>query len=348
MRCYPLNALLLPLLLMGVLCPAARAADGVIEINDAKVKASGGYPFTISTPGSYRLTSNLPVPAGVTAGIVVSAPRTRIDLNGFTISSTTVCSGTPPTCAPTGTGTGVDASGASDVGVRNGSIAGFGVYGLQLFDSGRVKEVTVESNGLGGILCEVGCVVEDSIVRRNGGGGIQAGAASRIARNVVNQNNGPGISTLGSSLVTDNAVSNNVGTSVPDSHSRHFYLTQNSVDGAGAPSACAAGFHMASLWEILDPSHLQYDTTLGRTAADSGLGPPSHEFGWVRTGFLSSSSNVAGTGNCDAGTVFTPNTFGTLVSLQFDWTQQNTEWPWQPGTLQCDANHNEPVWCVQD
>jgi hypothetical protein len=32
----------------------AHAIDGVIEINHAKIMAAGGYPYTISQPGSYR------------------------------------------------------------------------------------------------------------------------------------------------------------------------------------------------------------------------------------------------------------------------------------------------------
>jgi hypothetical protein len=46
------------------LAGSAGAVDGVIEINQAKVLAAGGFPFFITTGGSYRLTSNLTVPAG--------------------------------------------------------------------------------------------------------------------------------------------------------------------------------------------------------------------------------------------------------------------------------------------
>ena len=37
--------------------PASQAIDGVIEINQAKVTASGGFPYTISTPGSFMRVS---------------------------------------------------------------------------------------------------------------------------------------------------------------------------------------------------------------------------------------------------------------------------------------------------
>ena len=56
---------------------------------------------------------------------------------------------------------------------------------------------------------------------------------------------------------------------------RKFYLTQTGFTGSQALTACANGYHMASLWEILDPSNLRYNTTLGFTTQDSGFGPPS-------------------------------------------------------------------------
>lgn len=46
---------------------AAHAGDGRVEISHAAIVASGGYPFVISQPGSYLLTSNLQVPQGDTA-----------------------------------------------------------------------------------------------------------------------------------------------------------------------------------------------------------------------------------------------------------------------------------------
>ena len=44
--------------------------------------------------------------------------------------------------------------------------------------------------------------------------------------------------------------------------SREFYLTQLRHLAGEATTACA-GFHMASMWEILDPSNLRYNTNLG-------------------------------------------------------------------------------------
>jgi len=56
---------------------------------------------------------------------------------------------------------------------------------------------------------------------------------------------------------------------------RKYYLTQTFHDGNEVLTACAVGYHMASLWEIQDPTSLRYDNILGFNRADSGSGPPS-------------------------------------------------------------------------
>ena len=138
--------------------PPARAVDGVREINQTSALVgsvtpgdTAGFPVEIFTSASFRLTSDLVVPAGAAAGIAVYATGTRIDLNGFTISSGTQCSGQPTTCTAGGNGVGIDASGASDVKIQNGRISGFGVYGIFLYEQGTVSGVTVDNNGQGGI-----------------------------------------------------------------------------------------------------------------------------------------------------------------------------------------------------
>src|SRR5262249_33556851 len=73
---------------------------------------------------------------------------------------------------------------------------------------------------------------------------------------------------------------------------RRYYLTKTAVPGNQALTTCAAGFHMASRFEILDVSVLDYDPHLGFTTDDSGAGPPSAAAkygstapsGWMRTG----------------------------------------------------------------
>lgn len=131
---------------------------------------------------------------------------------------------------------------------------------------------------------------------------------------------------------------------------RKFYLTQTTYTGSQALTACASGYHMASLWEIFDTSNLRYDTVLGKTQDDSGFGPPSQILGWMRTGRFASSVDLAGGGNCDAWTSADDADFGTVAGLNNDWTgdlnQGKNVRPWTAFANTC--NSNQSVWCVQD
>ena len=130
---------------------------------------------------------------------------------------------------------------------------------------------------------------------------------------------------------------------------RGYYLTQGSYDGSEALTACADGYHMASLWEILDPSNLKYNTDLGYTQDDSGQGPPSSIFsgGWVRTGFSSYASTTPGEGNCNAWTSSDSGHRGTWAHLPDDWTAGGEDMHvWEVYTGLC--HQSGYVWCVED
>ena len=103
---------------------------------------------------------------------------------------------------------------------------------------------------------------------------------------------------------------------------RKYYLTQTEVDGDETLTACASGYHMASLWEILDPSNLEYNTDLGFTRDDSGAGPPSEGWGWIRTGYNSYSTGDShiGRNNCANWTTDDEAIRGTYLSLPYNWT----------------------------
>ena len=135
-------------------------------------------------------------------------------------------------------------------------------------------------------------------------------------------------------------------TDLADKGPRKFYLTKTEHNGAQALSACAPGYHMASLWEIVDPSNVRYNTDLGVTFTDSGFGPPS-ALGWIRTGFLTSDSLEPGVANCDAWTSADAGRFGTLVGLHSLWNLPPTQIsPWQGIARSCSTATR--VWCVQD
>ena len=71
----------------------ARAVDGVFEINETCAETTGcfdgdapGWPVTIESSGSYRLTSNLYTGNAAVTAIEVVQSRVTIDLNGFEVS----------------------------------------------------------------------------------------------------------------------------------------------------------------------------------------------------------------------------------------------------------------------
>ena len=133
---------------------------------------------------------------------------------------------------------------------------------------------------------------------------------------------------------------------------RGYYLTKtlhsgadaDGTDGNGA-GVCAEGYHFASLWEIVDPSNLKYDTARGKTKADSGQGPLTGAFGWVRTGYSSNNGATAGQANCDTWSGTSGN--GTRARLPSDWTAGGQDiHVWEVGTTSCGASTY--VWCVAD
>ena len=139
---------------------------------------------------------------------------------------------------------------------------------------------------------------------------------------------------------------------------RKFYLTPtNTYNGSQALTACASGYHMASLWEIFDTSNLKYDTALGSVNNDSGSGPPTvfivaghiSSVGWIRTGGGDHGGGDPGQANCFGWTLDTEAAGGTVVGLTELWSSTSTVTPvspWRAFTLSC--HDPQQVWCMQD
>lgn len=95
------------------------AVDGQVLINQSTVTTAGGFPYTISQPGSYKLSGNLITPSGTDA-IHVAVSNVTLDLNGYSITTPTQ----PQVPATAGIRATTDVSGVT---VRNGVIRGFTV-----------------------------------------------------------------------------------------------------------------------------------------------------------------------------------------------------------------------------
>jgi hypothetical protein len=140
-----------------------------------------------------------------------------------------------------------------------------------------------------------------------------------------------------------------VGETAPQAQSagmRKFYLGGGGL-GDAASTSCAAGYHMASLWEIANPSNLKYNTTLGVTQSDSGQGPQTVEKGWVRTGYIANGSTTVGRANCLAWTSGSIVHNGTVAQLPDAWTSGAQDiGVWQLSVVNC--HDGALAWCIED
>ena len=130
---------------------------------------------------------------------------------------------------------------------------------------------------------------------------------------------------------------------------RYVYLTKTNYATNQVRTACASGYHTASFWEIVDVSNLiyDYDHPSAYTKTDSGYGPPSYWYGWVRTGYGSSSSSTTGTGNCNNWSSTSNSVYGVSVRLSRTWeTAPGDIGPWDATSFAC--NFTGPVWCAKD
>ena len=130
---------------------------------------------------------------------------------------------------------------------------------------------------------------------------------------------------------------------------RSAYLTDAQVQGNFPLGSCTAGYHMASIWEIPDPTKLAYDSgaTGALTGGDLGGGLAAGRNGWIRTGAISLDViDNPGQANCLSWTGTTG--FGTVVMGPAQWTNQTqVVFPfWKASTLACSSFAR--VWCVAD
>jgi hypothetical protein len=209
--------------LLVALAGNAVAADGVREINQASVSGDAAALHIISAPGSYRLTSDLLVPAGLD-GIRIDVSDVTLDLGGFTISSQSVGGLAVH---------GVTGALLTNVEVRNGTIRNFptsgvhlpsgllhrvidvrvignGNFGINIIGTGPsygghlVRGCTALGNGTGIRVEPQGSLVVDSVARNNTFMGLELGASTGYARNAVSGN--PSADVNGGSAIGCNLI----------------------------------------------------------------------------------------------------------------------------------------------
>lgn len=335
----------------------AHAADGRLEINQAKVLAAGGFPYTISQPGSYLLTSDLVVPPGG-SGILLQTDRVSLDLNGFGVLGTHVCQ--PAGACPSSDSFGIGIPPiapffGSRVTVVNGEVSGFGDNCVRLFEDARLERLVLRHCGANGAFVAGGSILIGNRVSNYGEFGLRMNGPVAFSDNVLapaGYGATPGTAYSGGVSGGGNVCG---GPCAPPPK-RRFYLTNSTFDGANAdnPGNCAPAFHFASLYEIHDPSALEYDNALGRNNDDSGEGPPTPSVGgtfsgWVRTGnYDNLGSPLTGVSNCFNWATASNSFWGSNVALIGSWdaTATGEVHPWTGGTPTCDSLL--PIWCVED
>lgn len=219
-----------------VVALALAAAGGASAQTDISTPRYGVYPIVIDQPGSYKLTSNLDVPAGL-KGIVISVPNVTLDLNGYTVSGPMSCPDMQPAGALCSKNYWASAIGihvtAGDATVRNGTVRGFqhaGIYAAAggnsfadlklkenaygmvnhaLYKQSFVTRVSAERNMMVGITAEA-AAVSSSLARSNGGNGFNVSGASSIIDSISALNRGAGFWTESTySLLRGNNASGN-------------------------------------------------------------------------------------------------------------------------------------------
>ena len=197
---------------------SAFAADGgVTSINQGTVQSSGGYPYVISQPGSYKLAGNLNTTH--TTAIQITANDVVLDLSGFTISCS-ACTGVP----------GIYSS-AMRTSISNGTVAGF---------SGSLAQRPY------GIYFAAGGGSADRVKVTASGWGIFA-AGSITVTNSVLSNNVAGIECDGVLVLTGSQIANNssIGAVV-----NAGTLTGNTIDSNGTQFPQAIGVYPAGVQAI--------------------------------------------------------------------------------------------------
>jgi len=138
----------------GQLTPTGTPAPSMKTLAQIEPRAPiSSLPVTLSATGSYYLTKNLSVSSG--NGITITGSGITLDLNGFTISST----------SPNPNGTAIVFSGARNVTVKNGFIdsgvtlngttfSGTGFLNGMYFSSNTPQNVLISQISVAGVLAD--------------------------------------------------------------------------------------------------------------------------------------------------------------------------------------------------
>ena len=168
MKCITTAAVLVSALnafAQGPLTPPGAPAPGMKTLEQIEPRRPiSSIPFSITTPGSYYLTTNVTGTAG-NNGISITSSDVTLDLNGFTVAGVNASL------------SGIQISaGRERISIFNGYLRSWGSNGITSGANGmQISDIGSDSNeGWGISVLGVGAVVNKCIARNNDLGGIRA------------------------------------------------------------------------------------------------------------------------------------------------------------------------------
>lgn len=187
--------------------------------------------FIITQPGSYYLTTNI-VGQGIAAGISIATNNVTLNLNGFSLLGNN-----------SSVSDGIDVGGYANITVCNGTISGWGGYGINCNATNVTLERLTVSADYYGLYCADDALIRDCTVNGSTSSGIWVGGSGSliIGNNCVGDDPNGGGNTAAIYITgSDNRVEANhvsgpseFGIVIPDIASyTNNIIIKNSVEGS--------------------------------------------------------------------------------------------------------------------
>lgn len=257
------------LIACGALAPSSSAqlnppGGPVLPTNRTPVNQQtiGAFPYVISQPGSYVLTSNL-IAAGATPVLSVIVSDVTVDLNGFSIVNGTFGIELAPGIRDIAISNGV-VSANSDTGIEGPSVSQVrltdlrinsnGGRGAYVGDGAVISRCTAQTNARTGLRLGNYGVVTDCFARDNGvGPGIFAQSFASIVGCTTTGNGQGGIAANQSSTI-DRCTATSNGSAAPGTWDGIFAEQGSTIRGCTADFNTRFGIVLQARGNVLDSS----------------------------------------------------------------------------------------------
>ena len=192
------------IVLISLLTCAAQAT--CIEVNSVNTPGDATAEFVISQPGSYCLANNIVGESGK-SGIRIDADSVTLDLGGFAMLGVS------------GSLSGVLINSHIHIVVRNGSVSGWGIDGVDGSTAGlaRIDDLRADANTGAGISINSGSQVNNCVAAQNGGVGMGGSNDVLVTGCVSSLNGSHGFQFGGGSILKSCLAYNNGGAGITTS-----------------------------------------------------------------------------------------------------------------------------------